>query len=404
MVLSKYIDIQLNKYRDSSDGSLKIVDDDFILAYGPFMCMRLGMYERECDEISNYNKYMQVMLHAAYLIRKITSGITYRDAKKLFREFIMSIDTAFPTNKDLDLERETLATFAKNYLKVLRSEQQENGNLESFVTCVAPIVPYENTITKPMDDQHADIITDVRPSISDNLKEEIVHLLYSNLADIMLNYELCDILFDENLGDVNLLKLDKMVMRKENVSPATQKYYLLSTINYYKLNNHPGFKKYLDFFEDAGDFSKTKSFSAFESMIDTMASATDTNVAFEFWEDSYMAHKEELALQRLIQSSSIETAADNEAKYDFGMLNDFINVKRFMKFEEFPNRLFVGSIEGAKIVNITNMGDNRNYYELDNGTVVCPFLDLRDYRAKAIILYANTNEIKIIDNFQQMKM
>jgi hypothetical protein len=43
------------------------------------------------------------------------------------------------------------------------------------------------------------------------------------------------------------------------------------------------------------------------------------------------------------------------------------------------------------------MGGDRNYYELDNNVVICPFLDLRTYQPRFILLHANTNDIEIID-------
>ena len=67
-----FINDYLTKVRDK-DG-LKNIDFSFIYAYGPFMCMNSG-FERECDEIARYNINMKMMVHGAYLIRKITSGI-----------------------------------------------------------------------------------------------------------------------------------------------------------------------------------------------------------------------------------------------------------------------------------------------------------------------------------------
>ena len=160
---------------------------------------------------------------------------------------------------------------------------------------------------------------------------------------------------------------------------------------------------YVKFFEEAGDFSKTQSYSAFEAMIDSMAKSTDIDIAAESWDDPTMDSKEEAAVSVLINSQKVISKIDEERpKYDFGILNDFINVKRFMKFEEFPNRLFVGSLEKSRIVNINNMGGDRNYYEMDNNTVACPFLDLRTFQPRVIVLYANTNEIGILDDFQDL--
>ena len=90
MNIIEFIDSRLEKYRDQADGKLSLVDDNFVFAYGPCMCMTNGCYERECDEIARYNKYMQVMVHAAYLIRKIKFGkVSNAEAKSIIKDFII---------------------------------------------------------------------------------------------------------------------------------------------------------------------------------------------------------------------------------------------------------------------------------------------------------------------------
>ena len=194
----------------------------------------------------------------------------------------------------------------------------------------------------------------------------------------------------------------KIAFRNNEVSQPTQLYYFLATMNYYGLQNTPTFTKYLQFLNDMGDFSTTKSFSAFESMINSMAEATNINISTESWEDPSMDEKEEQAIAELIKSTAGYIGEEKEVKYDFGLLNDFINVKRYMKFEEFPNRLFLGSLERSNVINITTMGPSRNYYELNTNKVVCPFIDLRDYSPKAVVLHANSNAIEIITDYSDL--
>ena len=138
-------------------------------------------------------------------------------------------------------------------------------------------------------------------------------------------------------------------------------------------------------------------------MIDTMAKSTNIDITVESWDDPTLDAKEEEAVSQIIQShTNYIQEKTSEVKYNFGILNDFINIKRFMKFEEFPNRLFVGSLEKSRIININIMGLDRNYYEMDNNTVACPFLDLRTYQVRVIVLHANTNEIEIIDDINEL--
>ena len=408
MNLSKYIDIKLNEYRDASDNRvLSLVDDNFVFAYGPFMCMCPGHYERECDEIARYNVTMRIMLHGAYLIRKITGGLSYADVKTTIKNFIISIDNSFAKygNSEYITERVALTKFATEYLQKIRSEQQAKGDLESFMTCASPVVPYAELIEKPIICQSKEIACTVSAkleALKENIREELSSLLLNNLAEILINHQMCNVLLDEKTGEIDLTKLDKLAFRNNEVSQPTQLYYFLATMNYYGLQNTPTFTKYLQFLNDMGDFSTTKSFSAFESMINSMAEATNINISTESWEDPSMDEKEEQAITELIKSTAGYIGEEKEVKYDFGLLNDFINVKRYMKFEEFPNRLFLGSLERSNVINITTMGPSRNYYELNTNKVVCPFIDLRDYSPKAVVLHANSNAIEIITDYSDL--
>lgn len=406
MDIINFIDNKLSKYRNST-GNLSEVDNDFIFAYGPYMCMKSGEYEHECDEIAKHNKYMQIMVHAAYLIRKIhINGVSYSDAKEIIKKFIISVDNAF-TESD-NIEKEVLNNFAINYLSNIRKEQKLRGDLESFITTASPIIPYNQTIAKPEiesaeETSHMDISNRVRSSITKDIESTIVKLLYGNLSEIMMNYSCSIILCDESDNKINLLRLDKLIKRNDEVSLDCQKYYFLAMINYYNLQNDATLDRYLDFFSSAGDFSKTKNYTTFESMINTMANSTDIDICTESWDDPTLDSKEEEAISNIIQShTSYINEKTSEVKYDFGVLNDFINVKRYMKFEEFPNRLFMGSLEKSRIINVNNMGIDRNYYEMDNNTVACPFIDLRTYDVRVIVLHANTNEIEIIDDIKEL--
>lgn len=407
MKTSFFIDKVLENYRDSNTGRLSLVPDKFIFAYGPYMCMSKGEFEHECDEISKYNTWMAMLVHAAFLIRKITSGVTYGDAKRIIKEFNISVDNRFGTD-DVNYDmKQALMKFSIDYLSKIRQEQRLKGDLESFMTMAAPIVPYEGTVKKKdivEEDNHADIINDLPKNISEeNFQAELTTILYQNLAEILMNYDKTVVLFDdENSYSPNLIKLDALTIKSDSISIATQKYYFLATVNYYGLWKSPQLVKYMKFFEAAGNFNKTQSYSAFEAMVNDMANSTNIDIAAESWDDPTLDAKEEQAVSTIIDSQTSLKTDEEKAKYDFGALNDFINVKRYMKFEEFPNRLFIGSLEKARIININNMGANRNYYEMDNNTVACPFLDLRTYQPAVIVLHANSGTIDIIDDINDL--
>ena len=405
MDLVRFIDQKLTQMRESSEGNLSNVSDDFILAYGPYMCMHAGAFERECDEIAQYNNIMQLMLHAAFLIRKISAGISYGDSKKLIREFIVSVDESFPSSDfEVESSRNSLLKFASDYLTIIRDEQKANKHLESFMTCASPIVPYDETLRK-VDANEAtrvDISTKLQDAMNksypprfENRRKYLITLLLDNLAEIMTRYELCTVLADEVTQNPNLLKLDRLVLEMKGVPSSVQAYYFLATVNYYNIPDQV-FEKYLNFFKEAGDFGKLQSYSAFEAMIDEMSENTLVDISLESWEDPTMDEKSDAAIDTLIHSHSSDAPSDIEVSYSFCDLEDYLNVNTYMKFEEYPNRLFVSSLENRHIININDMGGNRIFYELDNRVIACPFLDLRDYVPKVVVLNGRTGNIAIM--------
>ena len=374
------------------------------------MCMSQNSFEEECDEIGKYssNRWMQYMSFAAYIIRRITSGVSYGDAKELLREFISNVDRIFNTKEEMDLRmKKSLTDLGIQYLRKIRSEQKEKGEFESFITCASPIVPYNQTIRRK--DMLEDVEENTRVDISHSLKidkgdliQRIEDLLLNNVAEIMVNYDLCTCLYDSD-DKLNLTLLDTLMIHNEKVSLDTQKYYFLATMNFYNLQESEEFVKYLEFYNAAGNFDKNQNYSAFESMILKMVDSTNIDIAAESWDDPSMELKEEKAVNELINSYiRYEDNDEENSKYDLGKLNDFINVKRFMKFDEFANRLFISSVEKSKIININNMGGNRNYYEMDNHTIACPFLDLRTYQVNVVVLHADTQNIEIIGNIKDL--
>ena len=385
-----------------------MIDQSFVYAYGPYMCMTPG-FEKDCDEIARHNITMRLLVHAAYLIRKITVGISYDAAKKLIKDFIISVDNEFPMNSNLNKYRLVLTDFATKYLTGIRNVQRANGHLESFMTTASPIVTYNQTIEKKEIEEsyQATCAPEILQYCKHPTEIEIYNILEKLLLDnfdvILMNADkYTKVLTDSQTGTSDLVKLDKLTSSFESFSHGTQVYYYLAFVDFLKIPFEV-FSKHLNFLKEAGDFSKFQNYEAFESMVDEMASYTNVNIAAESWDDPTMDEKEEIAISEIMKSHNISQAFPEEpAKYDFGALNDFINVKRFMKFEEFPNRLFVSSVERARIINVNIMGADRNYYEMDNNTVACPFLDLRDYQVKVIVLYGGSNEIQIYEDINDI--
>ena len=395
-----FINDYIQSVRDSQKNDL---DLSFVFAYGPYMCMTDG-FERECDFYAKNNPILRVMLYTAYLIRKITSGISYKDAKKTIRDFIVSVDNEFPVNNNSQLEsyHNALSDFAIRYLNSIRDSQHIHGDLESFMTCAAPIVPYSQTLKKkPIEEScHATCAEEIL-KYCDHLTEMEIYkilenLLLTNLEAIMMKADIYTKILTEIQNDPkDLTKLDKLTMEFQDMTDKVNVYYYLAIVDFLKIP-FENIKKNLNFLKEAGDFSKTKNYATFESMMNDMSKNTNIDIAAESWDDPTMDEKEERAVAALMDNhNTVSEEKEEVAKYDFGYLNDYINAKRFMKFEEFPNRLFVSSIENAHIVNINIMGGNRNYYEMSNNTVACPFLDLRDYEVKVVVLYADTNEIRM---------
>ena len=404
MSIISFIDEYLDSHRVDSPIRYS-VDSKFIYAYAPFMCMYPSQYELVCDKIASTNSIMRGFQHAAYLIRKITSGISYESAKKTIKEFIIAADKNF-TGDDKNIAiRDMLIGFANNYLKHIRAEQRSNGHLESFITCAAPVVPYENTIVK--EELHGkNVFAKEILAISNeasNLEEVLFGLMLNNIEDIMTSHlEGTVNLKDEKTCQTNAMLLDRFVVGLNSLKVGARLYYYFAAVNFFNIPKEV-YEKHLHFLESASDFSKTQSYNAFESMIDEMADYTNISISAESWDDPTMDEKADDAVNHILrtQTEYINTAS-TDPKYDFGKLNDFINVKRYMKFEEFPNRFFLSSLEKTRCVNVNKMGPDRNYYEMDNDTVACPFLDLRTYNIRVVILHANSNDIEIIDDIRSI--
>ena len=402
-----FINNYLTKVRDK-DG-LKNIDFSFIYAYGPYMCMNPG-FERECDEIARYNTTMKMLVHGAYLIRKIMSGISHREAKIVIKNFILSVDNQFQANAGVDEYRMTLMNFAANYLSTIRAEQHKNGEFESFMTSAAPVIPYSQMVEKKGIEEScqgtcaSSILEYCNHPTEMQIDDILKKILLRNFEGILMNATAyTEVITDAQTYQNDLTKLDKILYEFKDLSDEINVYYYLAIVDFLKIPFEV-LKRHLTFLKDAGDFSKTQSYPAFESMVNLMAQYTNIDICAESWDDPTMDRKEELAIAEIMKHHDLSKSGFKEepAKYNFGALNDFINVNRFIKFEEFPNRVFVSSVERATIINVNIMGANRNYYEMSNDTVACPFLDLRDYQMKVIVLYGGTNEIQIYDDLHDI--
>ena len=110
--LTSFLDGKLQEIREKNDGTLKNVNDAFVYAFGPFMSMEPG-FEKDCDEIAHYSDAMKIIQFVAFLIRRITIGVSYGNAKKIIRDFIVQVDTEFP-KAQYETTNQALIDFAVN--------------------------------------------------------------------------------------------------------------------------------------------------------------------------------------------------------------------------------------------------------------------------------------------------
>lgn len=387
--LSSLLDRKLTEMKEKNNGTLANVNDAFIYAFGSFMSMEPG-FEIECDEIAKYSDVMRVFQYAAYLIRKITGGVSYRDAKTTIKDFIATVDDTFPKETHQRIN-EALIEFAVSYMKSLRDEQ--GTNLESFITNSAPIVPYEGMPKKqPLEpgietridcaDAVQKVIVDANQTRSGN-NDTLMTILLNNLAGIMQWKDLTTMIEDPVTGANNLLELDHLIIDRGDIPYAVRGYYFLATINYYGLPIEI-FDKYLKFFRSAGDFSKPQSYDAFEAMVDAMAETVNPNIAMESWDDPEMERRANELYEKALNSGTI-TVTDSVPKHDLNAFANFIAQNHSMKFDEWSKRLFVTSLRDRKIVNVNHFMENSTIYELDNGVMVCPFVDVLDNKVHLLI-------------------
>lgn len=386
--LSSLVDKKLTELRDKNGGNLSNINDAFVFAFGPFMSMESG-FEHDCDEIAKHSDVMKIFQFAAYLIRKITAGISYGDAKNEIKNFIIEVDDVFPegTHKNV---HDSLIEFAIAYKNSLREEQGKN--MESFITNSAPIVPYEGTLKKqplePGFEHRIDCATAVQKVIVDTQQtkggnhDALLSILLHNLVGIMRWKDLTTMIEDPVTGANNLMELDHLIIDRGDIPYGVRAYYFLATINYYGLPIEI-FDKYLKFFAMAGDFTKPQSYDAFEAMIDAMAETVNTNIAIESWEDPEMERKANELYEKACNPGTI-TVPDDTANHDFNAFLSFIAQNHSMQFGEWPKRAFIAALHDRKVINVNNFVNNITIYELDNNVMVCPFVDVLDYKVRLL--------------------
>ena len=402
--ISGFIYNKLENIRNKNNDKLSSISNEFIFAYGPYMCIIPG-FERDVDEIAKENRLMKLLQYGAYLYRKITSSISYHDAKELIRDFIMTVDSNFD-----GIEKDCLIKFGKKYLQIIRDEQKNMNNLESFMTCAAPIVPYSNTIQrKDLMEAEEDYRIDIAPKLTEIIKEKINidDYLFSMLMDnlnVILHWAHIVPILNNNDNSFDLTKLDKLVYSMHQIPKEVKIYYCLAIVNYHKIPPLV-FNRYLSFFNDFCDVAKMYSSASFESLIEEHSQNINLSAAMEaLTDDPQLDIKAKNAVQNIIDSHSSyadmkEKAQNDNGKYDLDKIRSFISINRYIKFEEFPNRLFISTIEKYNIINISYMDSNMQFIEMSNDKMVIPFTDIRDNRPKIIVLDAYTNKITMYDNY-----
>lgn len=407
------IDQKLMTIKERNKGSLKTISDEFVYAFGPFMVMTPG-FEHECDEIALTNVTMRLLQHAAYLIRSVTAKMSYGDAKRLCRDFIVTVHQNFPESTE-QREHEALIHFANSYLIELRTEQRTGKFLESFMTNSAPIVPYQpNTLVKKSIDGSFESGIDYSDEIQSTIQKNsdapnlshlqtLKEILLNNLSGILSWIQLTTVLPEEVSDQSNLMELDHLVIGHPECPPTIVGYYFLATINYYQLPFEI-FDKYLKFFKSISKISSSpQSYDSFESMINQMAAMTSATISMEAWNDSELDSKADQVIDDMVSSAhqlSTDQKSELSSKYNLDKILNYISVQRHMEFNEGARRFFLASLsDRKKLLNVNDFGNGVFLYELDNDTLVCPFVDMRDWKTKMLVLDKDNNDLFISSDF-----
>lgn len=383
-----YIDTILN------NKPIEEIDNRFIFLFGPYMVMTKG-YENICDRLGKTSDIMKYLIWGAYLVRKTTNMKVMECAKEVsaFNAFIEN--QYFPSedikNRFFDFSRSVLESHQKDTIK---------KTTENFVTCAAPIVQYEGTSIKK---QNIDEVEDEELEENDTLAlehacqipnekmEEILKdLLLSDMLIILKNYDCIKGLDFNAISSINKL-IDNLQEKR------IKDYYFKAAIHYYSAKDNDDLREYLKLYRGLTNASEIKDYPAFEAIVSEYSNTLGVpSISVNEYDDADLDNEEQKAIAQLTKSITHERIV-----YKLDTLNNFISVNRFMKFEEYPNRLFMGSLDNIKILNIINMGGDRNYYEcaIGNDTITpficCPFLDIRDLKAKVIVYNVEYDKISV---------
>lgn len=407
--LTAFLDEKLQEIRDKNDGTLRSVNDAFVYAFGPFMSMEPG-FEKDCDEIARYSDAMKIIQFVAFLIRRITIGVSYGSSKKIIRDFIVQVDTEFPKDR-YTTTNQCLIDFAVNYLENLRSEQ--GTNLESFITQSAPIVPYQPVMLakQPLEpgletridcvDAVQAVITQANQNVT-NRNTALMTILQNNLAGVLKWKDLTTVIEDPETGANNLMELDHLIIDNREVPHGVRAYYFLATINYYGLPIEI-FDKYLNFFRVAGDFSKPQSYESFEAMIDEMAETVNPNISMESWQIDLEAEGyDEKSIQRLIGDIPMDSGkpiSEKDPTFDVNKVLNYIALHREIQVGEWPNRAFSQDFSKGNIVSVNHFDNNVTMYEvqmegMNVPLLICPYVNVIDWKPRVLVLYGKTNDLE----------
>ena len=397
--IREYVTHELDQFKNEE---YKFVPDAFVYAFGPYMTMNPG-FEYECDDIAKYNIPMLDMLHASYLIRVISKGVSYKEAYEIIKDFIIKVDMNYqdPILKD---HKDKLIEFANKYSNRLKEEKDTNNYLESFITNSAPIVPYEGHMIQK---QEIDPMYVTKVNIDYNIDEEydkeneLNSLLLNNIEYILMYNDLVTSLIDLNYpNSLNLSELDHLMIHNDYVPDDVKRYYMIATTLYFKIQKST-LNEYINFFKLASNFSTSQSYESFESMINNVADIINVDISEESYNDPDMNQKVNELLDSVlpVRNNNIDKEYD---RYDFNRLDSFFAIGRFAVFTPYANSFFTQVNKKYKILNYNNGTDpNKIYFELDNDSVVCPFLDIRDERIKVAVLDKGTNDIYVIHDLRE---
>ena len=373
--LSDHIRERLDGFYENAYES---VSNCFLYLYGPHIAMTHG-YEKEVDDIAKKNNLMKFLQIGAFILRypeahrQLKKSDLIQFYKKLLR---VDLPNEFDENT-YQREYDALEKLISRQLVNLSRSETESS--ESVMTNIAPIVPYEGTVTEYGADE------------TRNREHELQLLLIENLEQILTNHELSTYSPDQTRSIHELL-----LNTADGFDNPVIKYYRLAEINYQNPSKKT-LESLMDFYGHLSNFDEEMDESTFEAFI-ARTIESYTPVIESEWHDLTIDEQDESTVNQMLRDAGVGAKLrDEKPTFDLNALYNFIALNRYIQFDVWSQRLFMDKFNSAnkkdiQIINVNRINDNISAYELSTGVLIVPFVDLRDYKVRMIILRRNSNK------------